>query len=250
MYGTNAIKLKFFAIVILLLELIYSYKCLFNQWLDKSKFTSVKICAAKNYNSCTKTYTNPCEKYSHRKYCSLHSKELAKACKQYHYISHLSHDDPLLHYWAQRELDERIEFCQRFSISTDYGHAKWNKHLRSIINRHEQQLILHEQIKKERRLQRLDHIFEDSVNSKEIKECAMTLFYADNYEINKKEGWQIDENWSDSSILKNENQFDKLIFNYYLFQNYFKRSNLSEMNYLNLFETKRKMVEDEWKETY
>lgn len=237
------------AIVIILLKLIRSFTCLWNLWLDKLKFSSVKICAAKNLNPYTETYIQPCGKYSYRKYCSSHSIELAKACAQYHYISHLPHDDPMLHFWAQKELDERIEFCQRFSISTDYGHAKWNEHLRNIINRHEQQMILYEEIKRERHLQRLNHVLEDAVCSNQIKECTMTLFHADHYESNKKRVGGYDDDWSDSLILKNENQLDKLTLKHYLFQNYFKRSSLSEMNYLNLFETERKIkqnVDDDW----
>lgn len=222
---------------------------MWNQWLDKLKFSSVKICAAKNLNPYTKTYIQPCEKYSYRKYCAAHSIELTKACAQYHYIGNLSHDDPMLHFWAQKELDERIEFCQRFSISTDYGHAKWNEHLRNIIDRGEQKRVLFEEIKRERHLQRLNHVLEDTVCSNQIKNCSMLLFYADDYESNGKNAGNYDDDWNDSLNLQNENPCDELTIKQYLFQNYFKRSSLSDVKYLNLFETERKInqnVDEEW----
>lgn len=237
------------AIAIILSKFVHSFKCLWNQWLNKLKFSSVKICAANNLNPYTNTYIKPCKKYSDQKYCAEHSIKLAKACKQYHYISHLSHDDTLLHYWAQKELSERIVFCQRFSITSDYGHEKWNEHLRSIIKRYEQKTILYEKIKQERRMERLNRVFYDTVYSYQIKECPMTLFCADDYDSNKININSSNDTWNDDLFLKNENQLDKVTLNHYLFQYYFKRGNLSDLNYLNLIESKRKVnknIDEEW----
>lgn len=131
------------------LKLFRLFQCFWNEFLDKMKFTSVKLCKAKNVDPSSRRYI-PCTKYTYRKYCPSHKLQLAKACEQYHYIRGLASDHPKLHVYAQKELDARNEFCQRFSISSDYGHIRWCEHLKGIIKRDEQLTFLHEQFERER----------------------------------------------------------------------------------------------------
>lgn len=228
-----------FSFVKFLLKLLISLKCLWNEYLDKLKCSSVKICAAKNWNPRTNSYTLPCTKYAIRNYCKLHSIQLADACAHYHYIRDLPLNHPMLHVWAHQELNERIEFCQRFSKNTDYGHEKWHQHLQGIIDRH----ASNEKFKRERQQERLDYVLEGGINSNEIKECPMLLFYMGNYEYNNIVA---NDDWSDRL---NSSQLHKRNRNLYLFNNYYSRNSLSELNYLNLVKPKRKPIkiyDDEW----
>lgn len=210
---------------------------MWNEFLDKIKFTSVLKCRANNWDQVTGRYRKPCLKYTHGKYCRQHSIELARACEQYHYTRFLSKNDPMLHYWAKKELNERIEFCERFSISNDYGHTKWNEYLQNIINQHEQRVIFAEKNKRERLQQRFDRVLEDMVCPRELNDCRISLETMKNY----KRDVAADGDWIENVNFEenlSENQFKKININKHLFNTYYKRSSLNDVKHLNLIEVK------------
>lgn len=209
-----------------LIKFIQLFAIVWNEFLDKLKFSMIKLCQAKNVDSFTGKFIKPCEKYTHGKYCEEHLKQLAHACKEYHYTRGICHNDPMLHVWAKKELNARIVYCQRFSIRCDYGHLKWNNHLQDIIKGYEQRVLFREENKKNR----LARVLNTAVQPQELKNYAMNLEPANKYE----QFDNIDDDWSDSGKVDQRDQLNKININTFLFNNYFKRSSDNDVKYLNL----------------
>lgn len=230
-----------------------SFKCHWNEFLDLLKFTTVKMCKAKNLSLITGTYIQPCNKYTYGKYCDSHAEQLPIACEEYHYTRGLRADDPELHYWARKELRARLVYCQRFAISTDYGHAKWHDHLRGIIDRYEQTISWREDFARQRKQQRLDRVQNELVCSQELTEIGMSLESVKEYKSTKKsaDNDAVDDDWSFQYRVKVsesvcENQLKKININKHLFQTYYNRSSLDNVQHLNLIlRTKKKLILDD-----
>lgn len=220
----------------LFVDFFQRFQCFWNESLEKLKSSSPKLCKAKNLDSLTGKYIKPCPKYTYRDYCKSHAEQKPIACAAYHYIHGLEADHPMLHIWAQKELDARLEYCQRFGIlSTDYGHAKWYDHLKWIIVKHETIISVREDAKNYRKKRLLKRVQVDKVCSQELTDCRMSLESVEQYEPKKKSD---DDNafydWKFVSQSGDEKQLEKKNINKFLFENYYNRSSLCDMQHLDL----------------
>lgn len=192
----------------------------------------MKRCKVKNLDLKTQAYIQQRNKYTHRKQyqrIGQFQRIEKRWLKHYHYTRGLSANDPMLYVWAKKELNERIEFCPRFFISNDYG-----------------QIICRREFERKRRQQRLDRVKEGLVCFQELGDCLsrLSLDSTCQYQTTKKSD---DDDWNDFSHGNFQHeQLNKIYINTYLFENYYMRSDLNEVEHLNLIEkiSRRKQCAD------
>lgn len=185
---------------ILLLNFVRWFKVLWNQFLDKVKFTSVKLCIAKNWNANTERYTQPCTTYTHDKYCPLHKKQMFGACEAYHCTRGIKSSDPLFPIMAKKELEKRSEYCDRFSIlSSDFGHMKWTEYLQGIIDHHEEMIKIREEDTQMRKEAILNRVLDYPIILQDLNNCKLSLDSTKKYADD-------DSDWSDDSLDFNQDK--------------------------------------------
>lgn len=226
----------------------------YNEFLDKCKFKSVKKCKANDYNKFNGTYTTPCPKYSFSDYCKPHAYLLRISCEMYHYINAPAIENVKIGIKADVELKMRIQFRERFSIQSDYGHEKWNEKLRGyIFAENFENTVVQRESKKELLLHNITHAtISNSINSLSHSLSYLTLEPGKKLvqKIKSEKKNNVDYDWSDSDDSTNNEtkQCDKSLKNRFLFDFYFNRSKINDSSVepLNLLTFQKKEHEDEW----
>lgn len=225
----------------------------FNEFIDRLKFQSVQKCAANDFNRNTLTYTLPCVKYTYGKYCKVHAYLLRISCEMYHFVNDPRIKDVPIAIKAEAELNSRIQFCQRFSIKSDYNHEKWHQKLRSDIYTQSFSNANQEASSKQMFLQKVLHDpITDSIDSLNQSMAYLSLHPSDKCMQNLQKNNVIDD-WNDYDSITNQNvnvnvnQCDKLRKNRFLFDFYFDKSKIADASVkpLNLIEFSREKKEDD-----
>lgn len=135
-FAMRVLLLSTFLCIIWLIKSLFNYrfKLVFNEFLDVLKFKTVRKCRANNYNPKSAVFNVPCRKYAYWDYCDEHAYIMRISCAAYHFYS-----DPCLSHMSKSiiaavELKSRLQYCQRFSIQSDPGHAAWNEKLERESN--------------------------------------------------------------------------------------------------------------------
>lgn len=219
------------------------FKLNFNENLDKLKYKSLQKCGANDYHPRSGTYTKPCAKYTYNTiYCDMHSYLQRISCKMYHYL----HDSRLAHVpnniKAEVELNARLQYCQRFSIKSDWGHSQWNEHLRL--------LSMSDYLPSSEKEERMKHISNEVLFNKvclnALDESPMSLETGLHYRARAQSSDDDWDDWNDYDDQHDEKKFDKVMINKYLFDNYFKRSKLENISYIGLIQLSEQKCEMRW----
>lgn len=226
---------KFKKIFIVIIQLI---QLKFNEFLDKLKFKAAKRCAAKNYHSREMMYTIPCSLYTFKEFCDEHTFLYRQSCNMYHFmadcrLSHISNSVK-----AEAELSARIQFAQRFAKKTDWGHAKWLDYLKKVIHSATVKSSIENEIKAMRR----QCVLFDEVCMQTFNQARISLEPGVNFHLAMKTttttAASVNE-WSSADDTYSTKQCDKIKINQFLFDRYYQRNDMLNMNYMNLICPKR-----------
>lgn len=188
---------------------------------ENIKFQNIHRCAAFDLEASTNDYTKRCGNVSKFQYCKTHHKLLIESCEKYHFYDKQHLFKISKRFIIEAELYCREVFCKRFGIVPDLKHKCWEDKLRRIL---------------------LEKIAEEKYGKNE------TIFvYYDLYTIKKsiyhleiglmlEKKIKLDElewrNESNTEINKIDSKLSKYKKNLYLFDMFYSRNSINDINHL------------------
>lgn len=121
----------------------------------------------------------------------------------------------------------REQYCQRFSIKSVWGHDEWNNKLRSRIKMGEYSVQTTEDEKHQRINELKMTIKYDKVNFNDMQHTKMILAIPSR-SYDERDDWRNKENG------QNKKQCGKQITNRYLWDYFFHRAKVADLNYMDL----------------